>query len=402
MNGIHHIINTHLKDDEKKLALKISIASFFILLIILTSILSTSYFFSYQKIKKELREETQNIINIPEARNLLLNNKPFIEERRNDNKRKWPRDIIIINDATDTVIKNDFIDINQKIFNTLKGIKKYTISKVEIDNKAYIISKNTIDGNSIFFFRDLTPLQNFHITLLGIALLWSIFGILIIYFLSRYLARITIEPIREQSRELEAYSHNVAHELKTPLSVMRSNLELLKIKPDNKYIISTDEEITGMEHIIDSLLFLAKPDGKNNLEDINLTKKTEEIVEKYKNEATIIFISKSKSIIQSTNTDLYDRIVCNLIENAIKYKSGWEVHISLNHDNISITNDIEKNLSDIEQRNILNAFYQWDSSRNTMGYGLGLALVSKITDILWWKLQIETKNKKFIAKIYFK
>ncbi|MBX9809820.1 hypothetical protein K2X92_05510, partial [Candidatus Gracilibacteria bacterium] len=170
----------------------------------MTSILSTSYFFSYQKIKKELREESQNIIAIPEARNLLLNNRPLIAERRNDNKRKGPRDIIIINDTTDTIVKNDIIDINQKIYNTLKGIKKYTISKVEIDNKTYLISKNTIDENSIIFFRDLTPLQNFHITLLSIALLGSIFGILIIYFLSRYLARITIEPIREQSRELEA------------------------------------------------------------------------------------------------------------------------------------------------------------------------------------------------------
>jgi signal transduction histidine kinase len=103
---------------------------------------------------------------------------------------------------------------------------------------------------------------------------------------------------------------------------MRSNLELLKIKPDNKYITSTDEEITGMEHIIDSLLFLAKPDGKNNLENINITKNTEKIVEKYQNETIIIFKSKSKSIIQSINTDLYDRIICNLIENAIKYKSG--------------------------------------------------------------------------------
>jgi signal transduction histidine kinase len=62
---------------------------------------------------------------------------------------------------------------------------------------------------------------------------------------------------------------------------MRSNLELLKIKPDNKYIISTDEEITGMEHIIDSLLFLAKPDGKNNQQEIDLIRKTEEILSRY-------------------------------------------------------------------------------------------------------------------------
>ena len=77
-----------MKDDERKLAFKISVASFFILLLILVSILSTSYFFSYQKIKKELREETQDLTNIPEARNLFLMNKPLIDERKNDNRRK--------------------------------------------------------------------------------------------------------------------------------------------------------------------------------------------------------------------------------------------------------------------------------------------------------------------------
>ncbi len=391
-----------MKDDERKLAFKISVASFFILLLILVSILSTSYFFSYQKIKKELREETQDLTNIPEARNLFLTNRPFFYERKEDNRRKWPRDIIIINDDTDTIIKNDFFDLNEKTINTIKSIKKYSLSKIEINNKNYLVSKNIIDNNSIFFFRDLTPLYNFHITLLIIAIIGSIWGILIIYFLSRYLAQITIEPIREQSRELESYSHNVAHELKTPLSVMRSNLELLKIKPDNKYILSTDEEIIGMEHIIDSLLFLAKPDGKNNPQTVDLIRKTHEILSRYEIVWNIQLHHKSKNIIKSVDEELYTRIVCNLLENAIKYKSEWNIDIFLENNHLFISNTIWDDMSKSEQENILKVFYQWDNSRNSMGYGLWLALVNKITEALSWKLEIEVKNKKFTAKVYFK
>lgn len=139
--------------------------------------------------------------------------------------------------------------------------------------------------------------------------------------MARYLARITIEPIREQSKELEAYSHNVAHELRTPLSVMRSNLELLKIKPEPRFINSTDEEISGMERIIESLLFLAKPGESNEKKELNITKKTEEIIEKYKNENPIHYTHEKKHIFKKTNEELYNRILCNLIENAIKYKS---------------------------------------------------------------------------------
>lgn len=360
-----------------------------------------SYIFSYREIKKELREESQNILGIPEARDLFLSDRPSFPDRKNENRKRWPRDFIVINEKHGTIIKNDFLDLSKENIDALYSIRKYIISSITINGKDYLVSKNTVDSNSVLFFRDLSPLQSFHITLLSIAIVASFIGLFIIYALSRYLAKITIEPIKAQSRELEAYSHNVAHELRTPLSIMRSNLELLKIKPENRFIDSTDEEITGMEHIIDSLLFLAKPDGKNNHQSINLVKKTEEIISKYQTEAIITFKSKSKNITKLTNDDLYTRIICNLIENAIKYKSGWEIDIILNNEYISISNSIEKNLSEVEQKNIIKVFYQWDSSRSSTGYGLGLALVNKITTILGWTMDIDTKSKKFIVKIGF-
>ena len=177
-------------------------------------------------------------------------------------------------------------------------------------------------NSTVFIFHDLTPLRDFHLTLIAIALMGSLLALIIIYLLARYLARLTIEPIREQSRELEAYSHNVAHELRTPLSVMRSNLELLKIKPESRFIDSTNEEITGMERIIESLLFLAKPDQGMTKTDINITTKTEEIISKYTPENPIKYTSDKKYIHKHGSTELYTRILCNLIENAIKYKSG--------------------------------------------------------------------------------
>jgi signal transduction histidine kinase len=102
---------------------------------------------------------------------------------------------------------------------------------------------------------------------------------------------------------------------------MRSNLELLRIKPENRFINSTDEEITGMENIIESLLFLAKPGESNSEKELNITKKTEEIIEKYKHENDIQFSHEKKPILKKSSEELYSRILCNLIENAIKYKS---------------------------------------------------------------------------------
>ncbi len=226
-------------------------------------------------------------------------------------------------------------------------------------------------------------------------------GLLIIYILSRYLARITIEPIREQACELDAYSHNVAHELRTPMSVMRSNLELLRLKPETRFIDSTDEEITGMERIIESLLFLAKPNDVDTRKEMDIAAKTTEIIAKYIPENKIVFTHDKKHLKKEINEELYTRILCNLIENAIKYRSTGNILVHLNKKSIKISNQIDHALSTEEQSNLTKAFYQWDTSRNSTGYGLGLALVAKIVEISGWTMDIDSKNKEFIVNIAF-
>lgn len=73
--------------------------------------------------------------------------------------------------------------------------------------------------------------------------------------------------------------------------------------------------------IIESLLFLAKPSDIDNQKEINITKKTEEIIEKYSNENAIKYIHEKKQVLKKSSEELYNRVLCNLIENAIKYKS---------------------------------------------------------------------------------
>lgn len=102
---------------------------------------------------------------------------------------------------------------------------------------------------------------------------------------------------------------------------MKSNLELLKIKPEERFIDSSNEEIIGMEHIIDSLLFIAKPKTTITTQNINLNKKTQEIITRYQDKAEINLTIQSKRIYQKIDEELYNRILTNLIENAIKYKS---------------------------------------------------------------------------------
>ncbi len=387
-------------NDEKKLALKIAVASFVIFITILMLIISASYIYQRNSEYREFQSENQILENrewIPDITHpLLLNMTGDLWGK----KHRWPRDIIIFDDDK-KLVKNDFIDLREEDILALFRLENTKNMDIEILGHTYLVGRSDMKNSTVFIFHDLTPLRDFHLTLIAIALIGSLLALIIIYLLARYLARLTIEPIREQSRELEAYSHNVAHELRTPLSVMRSNLELLKIKPESRFIDSTDEEITGMERIIESLLFLAKPDQGMTKTDINITTKTEEIISKYTPENAIKLSSEKKDIYKNGSTELYTRILCNLIENAIKYKSGWNISIDLSKSGIRISNQIAHTMSDDELSHLTKVFYQWDSSRNSTGYGLGLALVAKIVEISGWTMGIDARNQEFIVNISF-
>jgi signal transduction histidine kinase len=77
-----------------------------------------------------------------------------------------------------------------------------------------------------------------------------------------------------------------------------------------------------MEKIIETLLFLAKPDKSHTqMENIDIGALMEDILEEYHNDTIQLKISKNKTHLQG-NRELLKRVLMNLIENAIKYKSG--------------------------------------------------------------------------------
>ena len=397
--------NTH---DEKKLALKISGASFFVLIGILWSILSTSYLYQRDHIYREFHDEIAVFEwghigrNIREAfhgnsGNLTM---PMMSPRQWEKEFRGPRDILIF-DKDHRSIKNDYLDLNDQEITLLYGVDNIHQSSLEINERYYLIYKKEFPTFTIFFTRDLTQMIDFHIWLLILASLWSMIGLMIIYTLSKYLARMVIAPIREHNSSLEAYSHNVAHELKTPLAVMQSNLELLAMTQPNILIESSHEEIHAMERTIDTLLFMANPEKRfTEKEKIDIVEITQHVIESYK-EDKLEFHSNRKRILLEGNMELYKRILTNLIENAIKYRSDGPITIILTAKTLKITNAIDHDIEALKLARFTEKFYQEDTSRSSGGQWLGLSLVKNIVDIFKWKLHIESNKGQFFVEILF-
>jgi signal transduction histidine kinase len=142
---------------------------------------------------------------------------------------------------------------------------------------------------------------------------------ILIFLISKKLASLSIRPIQENNSKLREYNHYVAHELKTPLAVMRSNLELLELTGEKELFSSTKEEISSMQHIIDGLLFLSEIGVKKQKEEVDLEKFFSHFKEQFNEKERIIIEVKKTPIKIKAFPFLLERLTKNLLENAFKY-----------------------------------------------------------------------------------
>ena len=225
---------------------------------------------------------------------------------------------------------------------------------------------------------------------------------------------VTTSRINEKLKK--EFFQNASHELKTPLTTIVGYSDLISkniITEKNELddaINSINLEAKRMQSIIEDMMALSSIENKLDLDtrvELNAKTALEEILKSFD------LLLKSKNIKVKTNLDDvklniatqdYDRLVRNLISNAIKYnKDNGNISITLKNEFLSI----EDTGIGIDQKyfdRIFERFYRVDKSRSKKegGTGLGLAIVKHICLNYGFKIEINSeigKGSKFI--IYF-
>jgi signal transduction histidine kinase len=169
----------------------------------------------------------------------------------------------------------------------------------------------------------------------------------------------------------------IGHELKTPLSRARINIEMLDDQSKKEQLI---EEVNEIQHIIDSLLEAERANGHNhlNLEETNLNSMLTEF-----EQGRVKVITPSDSISKQLDARRIKLAIQNLVDNALKYSQD-EVKVILGiNDHIFIeVIDQGPGIAEDEFERITDAFYRPDSarSRDHGGVGLGLYLVKSVVE----------------------
>ena len=219
---------------------------------------------------------------------------------------------------------------------------------------------------------------------------------------------IMINRLQEGVEKLDRFNSDVSHELKTPLTVIKGEIELSLMKDRSiDYHINTIKtinfEIEQMEKIINNLLLLTKytkANISNTFENIQLDAILLNIIygfdKKLQSKNINLDIKKIENIKYFVNQTLIESIFTNLIDNAIKYSNeNTNIEISLfKNEKIHFKiKDQGIGISDNKLPFITDKFFRVDDSRSkkVQGFGLGLSIVKNSIELHNGTLNISSK-----------
>ncbi len=194
---------------------------------------------------------------------------------------------------------------------------------------------------------------------------------------------------------------NAAHELKTPVAVLKSTLQSLLQRPrsSDEYragLQASLQDLDRLEQLLQRMLRLARAEQwaqnpqRQELDLVDVNSTCEEAVDRIRSLAesrnTTIQIATNGPVLFRANAEDLQLVWTNLLENAVRYSpkgSAIEVVVGQTEDKARVTvRDRGAGISAADLPRIFDRFYRGDPSRNraTGGFGLGLAIVKALVE----------------------
>ena len=343
-----------------------------------------------------------------------------------DLKRPIPHSVnIVVELSSDGTIKQHFksyeISTNDDTLQNvvdkiLKSGKDF--GKVDISSSTYSYLKDNGPFGVKIAFMERSMYDNMLFQLLKNLILIGFISLIALLFISIYLTNKSIIPIKETFKKQKQFIADASHELKTPLSIIKTNTSLILSHPDDtiknqsKWINYINSQTDRMSELISEMLSLAKMDTAENklpLSPINMSKIVESMILMfdavlYENNIELE-TNISKNLFINDDKESLKKLFSVIMDNAIKHtnKNG-NITVSLFSDKNKVKMIIRNTGEGIAQEHlerIFERFYRVDSSRNreTGGYGLGLSIASSIVKQHKGKIYAKSKIGEFTSFI---
>ena len=217
-----------------------------------------------------------------------------------------------------------------------------------------------------------------------------------------------LDRLSESFATQRQFSGNAAHDLRTPLAIMQTKLELFAAEHKNmesdtaELVRSQAEQLDRLSRLVHTLLEMSNLSSAPRSDRIELAPLVEEIITDLTPLASqndITMEQDCDNVVITGSDALIYRLVFNLIENAVKYnRRGGSVSVSVHKENnnaVVSVSDTGCGIPDECRESIFQPFFRVDKSRSRQmgGVGLGLALVHEIAVLHGGSVRAEPGNK---------
>lgn len=245
-------------------------------------------------------------------------------------------------------------------------------------------------GYLLVVFMDNTVINESAATLLRYTLIFGGAALMAFFFLSVFLARKIVQPLEESYQKQKQFISDAGHELKTPISVVSANAELLSRDiGDNQWLSNIQYENERMGVLVGQLLELARTENvKPQTEYIDFSRLVAGETLPFESVA----FEKGLCLNSNISNDIYvkgngsqlKQLVSIMLDNAVCHSdSGNTVCLALTQEHgfarFSVINKGDE-ISKEHQAHLFDRFYRVDEARNgdDKHYGLGLAIAKAI------------------------
>ena len=231
----------------------------------------------------------------------------------------------------------------------------------------------------------------------------------LIVFSSHFIFKTSEESYRKQ----KAFITNASHELKTPLTIINTDVEILKMDHgENEWTSSICDQVKRLTAMTNQLVTLSRLD-EDNLSNYPFTSFSLSKLAKESADAFTIVYKQNKlhftseiedGIEVKANQYLINELFYIFMDNALKYtkeKGSIALCVKKNKNKVEISfiNDIEDQEIDLDQ--LFERFYRSPSSSSKEGSGIGLSIAKEIIDLHKGKINTSIKEDKIYFVITF-
>ena len=262
-------------------------------------------------------------------------------------------------------------------------------------SEGYRWCRTVCDGETLLLFlnceRELSTFRSFLYASIGI----SLAGTLAVFLLLLLVSGRIVRPIAESYEKQKRFITDAGHELKTPITIIRADADVLEAELDeeNEWITDIRRQTQRLAELTEDLVYLSRMEEENpslQVQEFSLSELVEETAQSFQ----ALTRSKGKEFRSSVTPNLnvsgdekaLAKLVSILLDNAIKYSpEGGSVELMLDQTGKNARLVVKNSTPTMEKGNadrLFERFTREDRSRNSEsgGFGLGLAIAKAVTE----------------------